>query len=56
MYAFSARCTHRPAPLADGAVTWKRTLICPWHLGTFDLRDGRILAGPPAISDAVPST
>ena len=47
VYAFSAMCSHRAAPMADGAVTWKRTILCPWHLGTFDLRTGRAMAGPP---------
>jgi nitrite reductase/ring-hydroxylating ferredoxin subunit len=45
-YAFSPTCTHRAAPLIKGAVTWKRTILCPWHLGTFSLRDGRAMAGP----------
>ncbi|HEY3749524.1 MAG TPA: Rieske 2Fe-2S domain-containing protein, partial [Pseudonocardiaceae bacterium] len=40
-------CTHRAAPLADGAVTRRRTVLCPWHLGTFRLTDGSVVAGPP---------
>ena len=47
VYAFAARCTHRPSPLDKGAVTWKRTILCPWHLGTFNLRTGKAMAGPP---------
>jgi len=47
VYAFSALCSHRAAPLVNGAVTWKRTILCPWHLGTFNLRTGAALAGPP---------
>jgi len=47
VYAFSAMCSHRAAPMVDGAVTWKRTILCPWHLGTFDLKTGRAMAGPP---------
>jgi nitrite reductase/ring-hydroxylating ferredoxin subunit len=47
VYAFAALCSHRDAPLADGAVTRKRTVLCPWHLGTFRLRDGSVVAGPP---------
>jgi nitrite reductase/ring-hydroxylating ferredoxin subunit len=47
VFAFAATCTHREAPLADGAVTRKRTVLCPWHLGTFDLRTGQAKAGPP---------
>lgn len=53
VYVIPERCTHRPGPLAEGVVTWKRTLLCPWHLGTFDLRDGRVLAGPPTAPLAV---
>lgn len=47
VHAFDARCTHRDAPLVDGAVTRKRTVLCPWHLGTFRVTDGRVVAGPP---------
>jgi len=48
VYAFSALCSHRAAPLVNGAVTWKRTILCPWHLGTFNLRTGAAVAGPPS--------
>lgn len=47
VYAFDAVCSHRAAPLADGAVTRKRTVLCPWHLGTFRITDGSVVAGPP---------
>jgi nitrite reductase/ring-hydroxylating ferredoxin subunit len=47
VFAFSALCTHRAAPMTSGAVTWKRTVLCPWHLGTFSLRTGAAKAGPP---------
>jgi nitrite reductase/ring-hydroxylating ferredoxin subunit len=47
VYAIDAYCTHRAAPLVDGAVTRKRTVLCPWHLGTFRLTDGSVVAGPP---------
>lgn len=47
VFAFDPTCAHRPAPLVEGAVTWKRTLLCPWHLGTYDLTDGHRMAGPP---------
>lgn len=50
VYAFAPICTHRAAPLVDGAVTWKRTILCPWHLGTFSLRSGSAMAGPPRES------
>jgi nitrite reductase/ring-hydroxylating ferredoxin subunit len=45
-FAFAPTCTHRAAPLIKGAVTRKRTILCPWHLGTFRLIDGTALAGP----------
>ncbi|HEY3872087.1 MAG TPA: Rieske (2Fe-2S) protein [Actinocrinis sp.] len=49
VYAFDAVCSHREAPLADGAVTRKRTVLCPWHLGTFRITDGSVVAGPPRV-------
>lgn len=51
--AFDATCTHRDAPLCDGAVTRQGRVLCPWHLGTFDLRTGRVVAGPPSTALAV---
>ena len=50
VFAFSAVCSHRAAPLVKGAVTWKRTILCPWHLGTFNLRTGDATAGLPQVS------
>jgi nitrite reductase/ring-hydroxylating ferredoxin subunit len=47
VFAFAALCTHRAAPMTRGAVTWKRAVLCPWHLGTFSLRTGEAKAGPP---------
>jgi nitrite reductase/ring-hydroxylating ferredoxin subunit len=47
VFAFAALCTHRAAPMTGGAVTWKRTVLCPWHLGTFSLRTGAATSGPP---------
>jgi apoptosis-inducing factor 3 len=46
VFAFAATCTHRAAPMIKGAVTWKRTVLCPWHLGTFSLLTGEAKAGP----------
>ncbi len=48
-FAFAPTCTHRAAPLVKGAVTRKRTILCPWHLGTFRLTDGKALAGPQSV-------
>jgi nitrite reductase/ring-hydroxylating ferredoxin subunit len=38
-------CTHGEASLADGEVEGME-IICPFHLGRFDLRDGRATAAP----------
>lgn len=47
VYAFSPMCTHRDAPLLEGAVTWNAVIMCPWHLGTFNLRAGGTPLGGP---------
>ena len=36
LYAVEAKCPHAGAPLEQGAVCNGR-LICPWHMGTFEL-------------------
>jgi nitrite reductase/ring-hydroxylating ferredoxin subunit len=45
IYAVNTRCSHRGGPLHKG---WVEALdvTCPWHLSTFDLRDGSIVRGP----------
>jgi nitrite reductase/ring-hydroxylating ferredoxin subunit len=48
VFAFASSCSHRNAPLAYGAVTWKARVICPWHLATFCLRTGAPLGRGPA--------
>jgi apoptosis-inducing factor 3 len=45
--AFSADCPHAGAPLDEGAVCNGR-IVCPWHKGTFDVSDGRVVE-PPAL-------
>jgi nitrite reductase/ring-hydroxylating ferredoxin subunit/uncharacterized membrane protein len=45
IYAVATRCSHRGGPLHKGRVEDLR-VTCPWHLSTFDLRDGSIVRGP----------
>lgn len=45
VYALSARCSHRGGPLHKGRVEHLQ-VTCPWHLSTFDLRNGSIVRGP----------
>lgn len=42
---FEDRCTHRGASLADGCLI-DGTVQCPWHGSQFDVRTGRVVAGP----------
>ena len=44
-FAFSNQCTHRGGPLSDGAIIGC-TVQCPWHGSQFDVRSGRVVAGP----------
>ena len=46
--AFSARCPHHDAPLADGLLDGDR-LLCPWHQSVFRVTDGELLE-PPALA------
>jgi NADPH-dependent 2,4-dienoyl-CoA reductase/sulfur reductase-like enzyme/nitrite reductase/ring-hydroxylating ferredoxin subunit len=46
--AFSADCPHAGAPLEQGALCHGR-IVCPWHKGTFDATDGRLIE-PPALA------
>lgn len=45
VWAICAVCTHRGAPLADGAFA-DGCVRCPWHGSKFALDDGRVVAGP----------
>lgn len=45
LFAFSDSCTHRGGPLSDGALV-DCTVQCPWHGSQFDIRTGRVVAGP----------
>jgi nitrite reductase/ring-hydroxylating ferredoxin subunit/uncharacterized membrane protein len=44
-FAFSDHCTHMGGPLSDGALVGC-TVQCPWHGSQFDIRSGRVVAGP----------
>ncbi|MEE4273713.1 MAG: FAD-dependent oxidoreductase [Thermoanaerobaculales bacterium] len=43
--AFSGRCPHQDAPLADGLLSGNR-LVCPWHQAVFRASDGELLEPP----------
>jgi nitrite reductase/ring-hydroxylating ferredoxin subunit/uncharacterized membrane protein len=45
IFAMSDRCDHRGGPLSDGALVGC-TVQCPWHGSQFDVRTGRVVAGP----------
>jgi nitrite reductase/ring-hydroxylating ferredoxin subunit/uncharacterized membrane protein len=45
IFAFADLCTHRGGPLCDGALVGT-TVQCPWHGSQFDVRTGRVIAGP----------
>lgn len=45
LFAFSNHCTHQGGPLADGVLVGC-TVQCPWHGSQFDIRTGRVVAGP----------
>ncbi|MGE0487498.1 MAG: Rieske 2Fe-2S domain-containing protein [Gammaproteobacteria bacterium] len=44
-YATDDRCTHGEASLADGDVDGDE-IVCPFHLGRFDIRTGNATAAP----------
>jgi apoptosis-inducing factor 3 len=45
VYATQALCSHRGAPLVDGAVL-EGLLVCAWHRSAYRLRDGSVAGGP----------
>jgi apoptosis-inducing factor 3 len=45
--AFQSRCPHAGGPLEKGDICNGR-LVCPWHMGTFRIPDGRLIE-PPAM-------
>jgi nitrite reductase/ring-hydroxylating ferredoxin subunit len=46
-FAVDDECTHRQCSLGQGDLVGT-TLTCPCHLGTFDVRSGEVLGGPPS--------
>jgi len=46
VYAFDDTCTHAACSLADGELEGA-TVVCPCHMGQFDLKTGEVLDGPP---------
>ena len=45
LFAFGDSCTHKGGALSDGALVGC-TVQCPWHGSQFDMRNGRVIAGP----------
>jgi uncharacterized membrane protein/nitrite reductase/ring-hydroxylating ferredoxin subunit len=45
IFAFGDQCTHNGGPLSDGALVGC-TVQCPWHGSQFDIKTGRVVAGP----------
>ena len=43
--AYADRCTHRGAPLHEGAIV-DGCIQCPWHNSQFDLETGAVVHGP----------
>jgi nitrite reductase/ring-hydroxylating ferredoxin subunit len=44
--AFSNVCPHRSGPLAEGTLVGDQ-VTCPWHQGSFNVRTGAVVSGPP---------
>lgn len=44
-YATADTCTHGDASLAEGEISGEE-IICPFHLGAFDIRTGAATAAP----------
>jgi nitrite reductase/ring-hydroxylating ferredoxin subunit len=48
LHAMQEFCTHRYGPLSEAAIDGCE-LICPWHRSRFDVRNGKVTAGPAKI-------
>lgn len=48
LYAIQEFCTHRHGPLSEGCLK-KGEIECPWHRSRFDVRTGKVLAGPAVV-------
>lgn len=48
LYAVQEFCTHRYAPLSEAAFRGCE-VVCPWHNSRFDLRTGKVTAGPAKV-------
>lgn len=46
LFAFQDECTHQQCSLSDGEIEG-RSVVCPCHLGTFDVATGAVVSGPP---------
>lgn len=44
-FALDNTCTHVGGPLCEGPVSGG-TITCPWHAAQFDVKTGKVLAGP----------
>jgi len=53
-FAVSRRCRHLGADLAGGRVDEQGRLVCPWHGSAYDVRTGRMVAGPQGIYAKMP--
>lgn len=47
-YAFQEFCTHRYGPLSEGRSA-DCEVTCPWHGSRFDVRTGKVIAGPAKV-------
>lgn len=48
IYAYQEFCTHRYGPLSEGELK-DCQVTCPWHNSRFDLRTGKVTAGPAKV-------